>query len=665
MPAQKILQGGGKMGVLIHNFDWRNNPLGIEELWPQSLRTTLSILLNSRSPMLLCWGPELICFYNDAYIPNFGINGKHPSALGSPAEKLWPETWHIIKPLYDDILNGADTCYRENQYMPVFRNNKIEYAYWTCSYSPVLDESGSCGAVLVTCYEAGNMVNASGQDSEEKYRMIFNNSPMPKWIYDVNTLEFIEVNEAAIKQYGYSREEFLNMTIRDIRPEEDIPNIEVAISKLPDDVSRLRQWRHLKKDGSMITVEVIGHKIDYGGRKARMVVINDISEIIRAQEEIMRINLRFRYAAKATSDAIWERTEQEDLITWGAGFYTLFGYDASIKNNTEKFWISKIHPEDVDSVFDTIREAKNNKNTNTWSCEYRFLKADGDYAFVREKAIIIRDDNNNVLKMVGALQDITEIKNKETALQHLNEELIKRANELVASNAELEQFAYIASHDLQEPLRMVTSFLSLLEKKYENQLDDKAKMYIHFATDGATRMRKIILDLLDYSRLERKEYLFEEVDMNGLVAEAIHLNSMIIKETGSIIEYNNLPVIYASKVSLARVFQNLITNAIKYGKEGVLPLVKITIEDKKDHWLCAVSDNGIGINPRFFEKIFILFQRLHNKDSYSGTGIGLAICKKIIEYHHGRIWVESKEGIGSVFYFSLPKQNKIILKQQL
>jgi PAS domain S-box-containing protein len=255
-------------------------------------------------------------------------------------------------------------------------------------------------------------------------------------------------------------------------------------------------------------------------------------------------------------------------------------------------------------------------------------------------------------------KDITERKTSETRLKELNASLRKHARELAISNAELEQFAYVASHDLQEPLRMVTSFMSQLEKKYSDIIDDKGKQYIHFAVDGAKRMRQIILDLLEFSRVGRTEDDLEEVNLNNLVDEILALYRKQIEERNARIVFDNLPVIRTYKTPLRQVLQNLIGNSLKYQKHGTPPLINISCQDTANRWIISVKDNGIGIDAAYFDKVFIIFQRLHNKDEYSGTGMGLAITKKIIENLGGKIWIESAEGKGSTFYFTLFKNNK-------
>ncbi|HWK07611.1 MAG TPA: ATP-binding protein [Puia sp.] len=364
------------------------------------------------------------------------------------------------------------------------------------------------------------------KESEDKYKSLFYKSPLPKWIYDLETLQFLEVNEKAILNYGYSQKEFLQMKISDIRPAEDEPRLlnDVEEARSSSEESRYGVWRHIKKNGEIIFVEVTAHPIEYDHRRARMVVVNDI-------------------------------TGQ------------------------------------------------------------------------RRSALL---------------------------LQELNEALKKRAAELALSNAELERFAYIASHDLQEPLRMVSSFLQLLQKRYHGQLDEKAGQYIHYAVDGAERMKALIQDLLEYSRVGTGKESWAPVDTAEVVEEVGNTFREKIIAARARVEIGPLPVVRGDKVQLVQLFQNLVGNALKYHSEDP-PVLRIRATEEPGYWLFAMEDNGIGIDPLFFDKIFIIFQRLHNKSDYSGTGIGLAICKKIVERHGGRIWVESAPGKGSTFYFTITK----------
>jgi PAS domain S-box-containing protein len=258
----------------------------------------------------------------------------------------------------------------------------------------------------------------------------------------------------------------------------------------------------------------------------------------------------------------------------------------------------------------------------------------------------LKDGSGNLMGGVIVFRDITERKQAE-------EVLAKQAKELARSNRELEQFAYIASHDLQEPLRMVASFTQLLAKQYKGRLDDDADSYISFAVDGALRMQRLIKDLLSYSRVTGTEKNLTSIDCNSILANVLLSLTGAIEENQATITHDALPTIMADPLQLGQLFQNLIGNAIKYRGTNP-PKIHISVKKQEKEWVFSVKDNGIGIDPEFSEKIFILFQRLHNKQDYPGTGIGLAICKKIVESHGGRIWMESQVGEGATFFFSLP-----------
>ncbi|RPH92004.1 GHKL domain-containing protein, partial [candidate division KSB1 bacterium] len=235
------------------------------------------------------------------------------------------------------------------------------------------------------------------------------------------------------------------------------------------------------------------------------------------------------------------------------------------------------------------------------------------------------------------------------------EELAARAAELERSNAELERFAYVASHDLQEPLRMMASYAQLLDQRYRGRLDNDADDFIGFITSGAERMRQLIHDLLTFSRVDTRGKPFEPVDCEKVLQEVLHNLQVAVEESGITITHDPLPTIAADDTQMTQLFQNLISNAVKF-RSPESPRVHITASDDEHHWEFAVQDNGIGIESKYFERIFIIFQRLHGQKDHPGTGIGLAICRKIIERHGGRIWVESKPGLGSTFHFTLPKR---------
>ncbi|PRY84646.1 sensor histidine kinase [Mongoliibacter ruber] len=242
-------------------------------------------------------------------------------------------------------------------------------------------------------------------------------------------------------------------------------------------------------------------------------------------------------------------------------------------------------------------------------------------------------------------------------LEQLNRKLKGKSNELESSNSDLEQFAFVISHDLQEPLRMITSFLSQLKRKYDDQLDEKAQQYIFFAVDGAIKMKQIILDLLEFSRVGRFNEPLEEINLNEILKEVCESNKKLIEGTRAQISIKELPVILSHRALMTQLFQHLLENSLKFRHENKSPEIEIGVRESQKNYDFWIKDNGIGIDQEYTERIFAIFQRLHTSEKFGGgTGIGLALVKKIIDYYGGSIELDSTEGEGSTFYFSLPKK---------
>jgi PAS domain S-box-containing protein len=316
----------------------------------------------------------------------------------------------------------------------------------------------------------------------------------------------------------------------------------------------------------------------------------------------------------------------------------------------------KIFQGPLSDVNELKRLSEAMKRLENCECTIINYKKNGDTFWNNFSVSPVADENGLFTHYIAIERDVTESKLHENQLIALNENLQKQTKMLAASNEDLEQFAYIASHDLQEPLRMVSSFLNLLEIKYEPVLDENGKTYIRFAVDGAKRMRQLILDLLQFSRIGKESENTETIDINQLIDEIKQLYSKEISEKNASIVVNKLPQIHARISPVRQVFQNLISNALKYSIQKIPVVISININDLGSDWQFSIADNGIGINKDYFDKIFIIFQRLHSKSDIPGTGLGLAITKKIIGKMGGKIWVTSQEGKGSTFYFTVPKE---------
>ncbi len=347
---------------------------------------------------------------------------------------------------------------------------------------------------------------------------------------------------------------------------------------------------------------------------------------------------KFRSLFQSSTIPLCNVDNEGNLILINNQFIKSFGYTLDDVPTLDVWW-QKAYPDEAyrNWVLQTWGEAVENarlKNIDIRSEEYKVTCKNGETRIVIIGGITLKDG------FLATFIDVTERKMME-------EKLLK-------SNQELEQFAYIASHDLQEPLRKIKSYSELLEFKYKEQLDEKASKYLDIITSGTGRMQNLIDDLLSYSRVTTKAREFEPISLKDIVNEACEILEIQIREFNAIIQYENLPVINCDARQLVQLFQNLVSNAIKFKGQNT-PEIKISSFDKKDHWLIQISDNGIGFEMESAEQIFVAFKRLHSRAEYKGSGIGLAICKKIVERHGGTIWAESEPGKGASFFFTLPK----------
>ncbi len=494
-------------------------------------------------------------------------------------------------------------------------------------------------------------------ESENRFRTILEAEPECIKLLGPDN-ELLMMNQAGLAMIEADTEEqVVNKSILGVL----LPEHRSAFSDLTKEVFKgesgklVFEIKGFKGTRRWLETHAVPMRNDQGDIISLLGITRDITDRKEAEENIRQSNERFEKVTQATNDAIWDWDIVNDNFYRGNGFNTLFGYEINKNIQASDFWQENFYSEDLPMIKESLQKVIEDPNATHWQQEYRVVKNTGETATVIDRGIIIRSNTGKAIRMVGAMTDITHRKEYEESLKLLNEKLELHTKELAISNKELEQFAYVASHDLQEPLRMVTSFLTQLEKKYGDTIDDKGKQYIYFAVDGAKRMRQIILDLLEFSRIGKQKYQFELVNINELISDVLLLLAKRIEETNAIIEFDNLPLIKSHKTPLSQVFQNLISNALKYRHKDKAPIIKISCIEIPGYWMFSIKDNGIGINEQYFEKIFIIFQRLHNKDEYTGTGIGLSIVKKIINNLEGKIWVESEEGKGTVFYFTIPQ----------
>ncbi len=517
--------------------------------------------------------------------------------------------------------------------------------------SPVFDASGELTTISVIARDITTSKKAEEKlrKSEERYRIVTKQTGQVIYEYDLRTDKGIWAG--AIEEVtGYSFEE-----LQKFGKGFWVTNIHHADTglvgeKILNDGNTGGRYKEelilRKKDGASIFVENSGVYLTDGCDSyphGAIGVLKDITELKLAIKNVVESEKSLTEAQRIAHIGNWDWNIKTNELFLSDEVSRIYGCEPQEFSLTRNAFLSYVHPDDRDYVDNSFNRALNEKPINM---DYRIILASGEERVVHAQGELIHNEEDIPVRTRGTIQDITERKKAE--------ELLKlKLEELARSNAELEQFAYVSAHDLQEPLRMITSYLQLLQRRYQGNLDDKADKYIYYAVDGASRLQNLINDHLELSRVATSTREPEPTDCELVLNQILSDLELYINENKATVSSVYLPEVVVDKTQLVQVFQNLIVNGIKFHSKEA-PKIHISAKKKASEWQFSVQDNGIGIDPQYSEKIFEVFKRLHKKEEYSGTGIGLAICKKIVGRHGGRIWVESELGKGSTFYFTLP-----------
>jgi PAS domain S-box-containing protein len=485
------------------------------------------------------------------------------------------------------------------------------------------------------------------RESEERYRALFDRAYDGICLLSV-TGDVLSANQSFAFMHGYSVKEMLSMSLKDLETPKSSLLASERLRRLVAGESLVMEVKHLHKDGHVFPLEVSVSQISFDEKSFLQCIHRDITERKRAEEKMEQLSQKNELILGAAGEGILGLDCQGNHTFINPAAAKMLGYEAAelLGLPSHNIWHHtkpdrSPYPEEECNICAAYRDG-----TVYCSSTEMFRRKDGTSFPVEYESTPMYEQE----RLVGAVltfSDITERKQAEERMQHL---LI----DLERSNSELEQFANIASHDLQEPLRMVSSYTQLLALRYEGQLDEKAKKYIDYAVDGAIRMQRIINDLLDYSRVGRRGNPIEITDINSVMGAAISNLDVMIKESKVVITNDDLPAVSADASQLVQLLQNLLANAIKFRGEDI-PRIHVSVRADEREWIFAVRDNGIGIDPQHAERVFVIFQRLHTREEYPGTGIGLAVCKRIVERHKGRIWFESEPGKSTTFFFTIPK----------
>jgi PAS domain S-box-containing protein len=822
----QFLAGAGEMGELTRSKDWSKTPLGEPGTWPQSLRTTLGILLHSKFPMFLFWGKELTCFYNDAYRPSLGKDGKHPSILGMNGEEAWPEIWNIIKPLIDQVLAGGEATWSEDQLIPIFRNSKIEDVYWTFSYSPVSNEENMVAGILVTCSETTDKVLTLEKLEVSKNELQFAIEAAELGTFDYNpaTNKFT-ANERLKEWFGFSLnseielphviniiaendrkyvaeaiqraltfssggnydveytivhpvtkketivhakgrawfndkkiayrfngilEDVTHRTITRRKTEQDREKLNLVIEaselgtyelnlktnvvdcserfhrifgydkgeKLsyteflnhlyPDDVlvrnhsfmkaletgSLEYETRITLRDKSKRWIEVKG-KIFYDRNHKPEILIGtcrDItrekkfiqdkdafaselekqvqqrtSELTQANESLKKSEERYHLMVEEVQDyAILYLNRKGIVENWNTGAEKIKGYraDEIIGKSFSVFYTREDRNNNLPQKLLELAVKTGRARQEGWR-----VRKDGSLFWASVVITAVHNEKNDVIGFSKVTHDLTEKKNADDRLKKNASDLEQKNEDLRKMNKELESFAYISSHDLQEPLRKIQTFATLLSKKEAGNLTEDGKDYFKRMQRAAERMQILIDDLLAYSRTNTSERKFENTHLNKIVDEVKADLKEELQQKHATIETHEMCEVSIIPFQFRQLLHNLISNSLKFSIPGKPPHIKIEskienginfrnarLSDKTKYCHISISDNGIGFEQHYSEKIFELFQRLHGKAEYNGTGIGLAIVKKIVENHGGIISAKGQLNKGATFDIYFPAQ---------
>lgn len=801
-----FLAGGGEMGELTRNYDWSKTGLGNPGQWPQSLKLTLSMILSSRFPMFLWWGDDLIQFYNDAYRPSLGVEGKHPKALGQKAKDCWPEIWDIIYPLIKQVKTTAEATWSEDQLIPIYRNGKLEDVYWTFGYSPIFSDEMKVQGVLVVCTETTAKVKAKQavEESEQRFRLLAESADILIGTSNENGKPDY-FNKAWIEFTGRSMQQLVETGWRDLLHPEDSERFASSYEKAYDNKEMLEiELRLLNKNKEYrwLLAKIPPRFSTDGAFKGYVSTCLDITdrkkaakELVESEERLSSIvenapfpigvyvgrEMRIVLANKAIMD-VWGKgyeivgktyyevlpeLESQDVYhklerVYDTGipfhgknqkFYIKFGdefrehyfnysftplFDSKgniygvmntaadvtdinfanqkVKQNEQhlrntileapvaicildgpdykvtlanekmyEIWGVKAADIMNKPVFEGLPEAKNQ------GLEERLNKVFTTGETVSEEGIPVKLPRNgqletvyldfvyqahrtkegDIARIMAIAIDVTpqvKIRQRiEEVVSIRTRELADANSNLQKSNAELAQFAHIASHDLQEPLRKITIFTQLLKTKLPHESAEKATFYLDKIRNSALRMHNMVNDVLNYSELLSDAKAFSLVNLNELIIQLLDDYELLIEQKNAIIHCDDLPEISAISYQMSQLFRNLIGNALKFTVAERTPVIKIIrekvspemvkelhMDPNLDYIKIAVTDNGIGFENEFEEHVFGIFQRLHAKSKYEGTGIGLAMCKKIVENHFGIIKAEGNLGVGATFSVILP-----------
>ena len=593
---------------------------------------------------------ELLCIAGaDGYFKR--LNPAWEKVLGYSTEELLAKPWlDFIHP--DDrqatiaesvkLGKGLNTISFENRY----RCKDGSYRWLSWSATPFAEKQ----LIYAVARDVTELKRAEQalRLSEERNRLLFESNPHPVWVYDLETLAMIDVNEAAIRNYGYSRKEFLTLTIKDIRPAEDVGAVLESVAKSGTALDENRIWRHRRKDGSLLDVEVTSHPLVYAGRNARLVVSTDITIRKQAEEALRQSEERFRMLVSGVKDyAIFMLDPDGRVASWNAGAERFKGYQAQeiVGKSFSRFYTPEDIAEDKPGRALRIASAEGRAEDEGWR-----VRKDGSRFWANVVITAVRDEQGKLVGFSKITRDITERKQTQEALMKAKEEAER-------SNKFKDQFLSTMSHELRTPLNAVLGFSDLLTEERYGPLNERQRRYVTHIHTGGKHLLRLINDILDLSKIEagRLQLAIESVPVEASFAEVIDTLRPLADNKSQSLVVNTPPDlgVKADTTRFKQILMNLLGNAIKFTPKG--GKIELTARRLGEVIRVEVRDSGPGIPVEEQERIFEAFHRLRQSDKNAeGTGLGLAITRRLVELHGGHLGLESQPAHGSCFYFTLP-----------
>jgi PAS domain S-box-containing protein len=719
--ASQIFQGTSEMHARCQAMDWNQTSLEDTSFWQPSLRTIVQTVLACHFPSIILWGPDLIQIYNDGYREIMG--NKHPEGLGQPTRACWPEAWGINESIFRRVMAGESLSFKSALYQ-LNRSGQLEDAWFDASYSPVMDERGAVGGVLVIVFETTDLVQerAMRQQAERHKAFMLSLSDALRPLADPHAIQleaasllgrFLGANRAGYAEAQYDSK-LVAVTKNYTDGVESIEGIYTYSDYGPELYDRLAKGETVVRtdvyhDPSLSEAEKEAHAVLKLGATLNV-------PLVKAGQLIAILFVHFEHArefppeeiamAEETAERTWSAVERaraeaelrvsemqlsaivnqasaglargliDGTLTFvNQRYCQMLGYTADelIGSKMQDF----THPDDLTRNLELFYNL--GKTGESFEIEKRYVCKDGSVIWVNTSVSALYDNEGNIDQLLAASLDITARKHAETALKEseqqyrrLSIELDARVNErtrqlelsvadLKRSNAGLQRFAYVASHDLQEPLRKILQFGGRLEESYGRQ-EQNGRFYLERMLSAAQRMTRLINDLLDFSRISSAPSLSDDIVLNELVNE-------VLDGLGAQVRVANLPQVKGDASQLHQLFQNLLSNGLKFHRPGEVPQIEIKVESVRADELPAhvhppgsariyhridVIDNGIGFDEQYLDRIFQMFQRLHGRSEFEGTGIGLAICETVAFNHGGAITANSRPNEGATFSVYLP-----------